>query len=160
MKLSGNFGRWTPTKATVAAAGVLAIAGAVGSAVAFSPIIAPPIKWQGGVGFISNASSGYNKVYTVPAGRNFLLTDLVATNTTGTVSSFAVYTAPGGNCLSTPLVPRLNFTIVPPLNNTVLALQTGIGFAAGQAVCVRHSPRCRSPAAASSTRRTNPAATD
>lgn len=137
MKVSVDFGRWTRTKAAMAVAGALAVAGAVGSALAISPIIAPPIKWQGGAEFqlIAN-SNALIKAYTVPAGRNFLLTDLTISNFDPVKSSINIYSGAAGVCDISSLTTRVQSLLVPPETNTVLAFQTGIGFGAGQAVCI------------------------
>lgn len=138
MKLSIDFGPWTTTKAALAAAGVLAI-GAVGSAVAFSPTIVPPIKWQGGAEFVQGAAvAGLNKVYTVPSGRNFLLTDLMIANIGTETVAVMVFSGQGGNC-TTGLVQRTTTTYVWTQSTYALSFQTGIGFAAGQAVCLSAS---------------------
>lgn len=137
MKVSVDFGGWTATKALLALAGVLAIGGVVGSAVAFSPTIAPPVKWQGGAEFTRNSpGSQFVKLYTVPAGRNFLLTDLIIANLGESASSFILYSDPTATCTPGALVTRLGSTNVPPGENTVLAFQTGIGVAGGHGVCV------------------------
>lgn len=140
MKFSVDFGRSTAAKAAVAA-GAVAIAGAVGSAVAFSPIVAPPVKWQGGVEFRANTSTDtLFKAYAVPAGRNFLLTDLTASNSSTAKTFFNVYSGAGGNCDAGSVTAfRVESLLVPAEDTTVLAFQTGIGFAGGTAVCILSS---------------------
>ena len=136
MKLSVDFGSWTRTKVALAVVGALAFAGAIGSAVAMSPIIAPPIKWAGGAEFVVATPSGIQKLYTVPAGRSLLLTDLVVANNSPSNLSFGLYAASNGSCDVLSWVNRVGTTTVPfgtlPL---VLAFQTGIGVGSGHAVC-------------------------
>lgn len=138
MAMKAVFGSRTKMKAALAVAGALAIAGAIGSAVAFSPIITPPLKWQGGAEFrVVSGSDTFVTAYVVPAGRNFLLTDLVVANFSSTRQFFHISAGPGGICEVGS--PRLEGVIVRGDDNTVLAFQTGIGFAAGQAVCIQRS---------------------
>ena len=137
MNLSGHLGHWATAKAALAIAGALAVVGAIGSAVAFSPIIAPSIKWGGGAEFVRDTigpeTSG---LFTVPAGRNLLLTDLVVSNTLANDVFFEIYTQVEGGCAGGTRTRRLGRTIVPTRTHTALAFQTGIGFASGQVVCV------------------------
>ena len=121
----------TRIKALLRIAAALALAGAIGKAVAMSPIVQPPIKWAGGAEF-NNFISGRVSVYTVPPGRNFILTDLVIGNPSGTSQSFNVY---GGTSCETASL-RMQLVVVPPNDTAYLALQTGIGFTAGQVVCL------------------------
>jgi hypothetical protein len=129
-----DFGRWTTTKAALAVAVALAIAGAVGSAVAFSPMIVPPIKWQGGW-----EARGYTYNYvgqlitTVPAERSLIITDIVASNLSSTVGSFKIYE--GSSDCSTSTAERFSTVMVLPSSSFHVPLQTGIGFGAGKRVC-------------------------
>jgi hypothetical protein len=137
MKFSIEFGRWTTTKAAIAVAGALAVAGAIGSALAISPILQAPIKWQGGAEFrLQTVEQTLGKAYTVPAGKSFLLTDFTASNPSTTKQFLDISAGPGGSCTFATAIPRVVALIVPPENNAVLALQTGVGFSAGQAVCI------------------------
>lgn len=124
----------------MAIAGGLMIAGAVGSAVAMSPIVQPPIKWAGGAEFSDSVLGGvpspHQVMYTVPAGRNFILTDLIVSNLTGTAQSFSVHTGAGGSCNTTLTLRLLNISVLPS-DTSYVSLQTGIGFTSGQAVCVQ-----------------------
>lgn len=138
MKISMDFCVWTKTKAALAVAGALAIGGAIGSAVAISPTIAPPIRWAGGVEFNAETfGTEVRRAYTVPAGRSFLLTDLVVMNDAAAAQKFAIYSQPAtGVCSTGALTFRLTEAIVPPGNNTILAFQAGIGFGASRVVCI------------------------
>lgn len=135
MKLSVDLGRWTSVKAPLLFAGLLAIGGAVGSAIAMSPTVAPPIKWAGGVEFANNSASGLDPSYTVPAGRNFILTDLIVGNRTSSGQGFQVLAGIGGTCVVSNTL-RLAEIVVPPGDTAYVSLQTGVGFASGQAVCI------------------------
>src|SRR5262245_47789995 len=107
MKLSIDFGRWITTK-TVAVGGLLAICGVVGSALAMSPVINPPIKWQGGwEANIDNTQGGvpFYQLYQVPAGRSLMITDLIVSNFTAGESSFNISTKPSDGGCEAFLVP-------------------------------------------------------
>lgn len=139
MKLFGYFRPCTTAKAALAVAGVLAIAGAVGSAIAMSPIVTPPIKWQGGwEAQASNSTGGGVKVADVPAGRNLIVTDIVATNFGSSVVNFSVYRGGSADCAVVGQ-QRLSFVSAPPNGSVHLPLGTGMGFGAGQQLCVTHS---------------------
>jgi hypothetical protein len=135
MKLSIDFGRWTATKAALAVAGALAIAGAIGSALAITPTMDAPVKWQGGVEFNHYVIPASGLVYTVPSGRNFILTDLIIANNSGMQVGVEVRGGTGGTCGSFAAT-RLAKLLIPNGNTSYLHLQTGIGYAAGQTVCL------------------------
>lgn len=136
MRRFESFGHWTATKAALAVAGVLAIGGAVGSAIAMSPIVQPPIKWGGGMEFNQVPFVGGPYVmYVVPAGRNLILTDLVIGNLTGAAGSVFISSGSAGGCFSATM--RMNTIVVPAGETTSVSLQTGIGFTAGSAVCIQ-----------------------
>jgi hypothetical protein len=116
----------------------LAFAGVIGSAfAAFSPTFNIPIKRAGLAEFTSQGQSGLSKVYSVPVGKTLLLTDLVVTNFGGSSEYFSVSAGPSNVCSAPTL--KLNSTIVPPNNNTILSFQTGLVFTSGQAVCISTS---------------------
>ena len=134
-----NIGHWTTTKAALAVAGLLAIGGAVGSAVAFSPIIATPYKFLAPAEFyVRTTESGLKRGYIVPAGKRFVLTDVIASNFSATTQVFSIFSGAGGVCGGT-LTPRLRDVLSPSQNTAVLTFQTGIVFGAGQAVCIAPS---------------------
>ena len=140
MKLSRYLVRWTTTKAALALAGALAICGAVGGAFAISPTVPVPIRWQTIAEFtFSTTGSNAFKAYTVPAGRNFLLTDLVVTNRGTLQETFGVGSGNGGVCGGASLKLRLQDLYVASGENVILAFQTGIPFGPGQGVCVSSS---------------------
>ena len=133
--MKGLSGGWTAAKAAVAVAGALAIAGAVGSAVAVSPTVIPPIKWQGGAEFTGPAAGlGLTLVYTVPSGRNLVLTDLMIANSSAGTRSVTVYTG-SGSCSNV----RTTQVHVGPNSTYALSFQTGIGVGSGQSVCLSSS---------------------
>lgn len=124
-------------KSTLAAV-LAATLGAAGTAVAVSPIIEPPIAWQGGVE-ISTSIVGPAALYNVPAGRSFLMTDLVLTSLSGS-ALVTIYTINTNDCAGSGTAKsRLSKIAVTEGASTVVALQTGVGFTAGQAVCVTAS---------------------
>lgn len=137
MKLSVDFGRWTTMKAVLAVAGALAIGGAVGSAVAISPTMDGPVKWQGGWEFasIGVASAGQELLYLVPAGRNLMVTDLTVTNFGSSISQFSLFSGSSGGCNITSKM-RLRTVAVPAGDVTHVSYETGIGFSAGTPVCI------------------------
>lgn len=138
MKLSMDFGRWTKTKATLAVAGALAIGGAVGSSVAMSPTVAPPIKWAGGWEVTEQFSAGVATLATVPPGSNLLITDLILSNFSDIRGYMFVSTAVGpasDSCNLHIVKYRLNHIAVPP-GILHIPFQTGIGFGAGHRVCI------------------------
>jgi hypothetical protein len=140
MKLSIDFGRWTTTKAAMAVAGALAIGGAVGSALAISPTVPAPVKWQGSVSPLWTQSSSFGKMYTVPAGRNLMITDFIISNANSTSSSASLYSDPDDTCSDIIQQNIKLFAVRVPANSTVvIPLVTGAGFAPGQSVCVRTS---------------------
>src|SRR5262245_31292756 len=114
MQITLNFGHWTTTKAALAIAGALTIGGAVGSAVAISPTIAPPITWAGGWEVsIPGAAEGGIPVYTVPPGRNLLVSDLMVGNNSSAVATIALYSSISPTCAGIEKV-RLVALPVPP----------------------------------------------
>lgn len=138
MKVSADFGRWTKTKTALAVAGALAIGGAVGSAIAMSPTVQPPIKWAGGAEFVTAVpAGGPTVVYTVPAGRNLILTDLIIGNTNTTFNNISVFSGSAG-CAEI-LLPRLSNIMIPAADTAYVSLQTGVGFTSGQTICIQSS---------------------
>jgi hypothetical protein len=133
MQITLNFGRWTATKAALAVAGLLAIGGAVGSALAISPTLEAPIKWQGGWEASPTLTSGENDIYTVPSGKVLMITDIIATNLDTNARSLQLRASSGACFTSSPL--RSNLIAVPPLGSTIISFQTGIGFPADKHVC-------------------------
>src|SRR5258706_3871247 len=123
-----NFGRWTTTKAALAVAGLLAIGGAVGSAVAFSPTITAPFKFRVDVEFRARTSeSALVRAYRVPAGKRLMLTDIIVSNFSTTTQVFGIFSGPTGVCGGT-LTVRLQDVVTPPQNTTVVSFQTVIEF--------------------------------
>jgi hypothetical protein len=137
MKIAIFFDRWTTTKAALAVAGALVVGGAVGSAVAIGPTVPAPITWQGGVNIIQDVvGPGASRVaYTVPAGRNLMLTDIVISNESATAAIAQRIFAGPGNCSVTGSAKTTRLT-VPAEGSLHLPLVTGIGFSAGQTVCL------------------------
>jgi hypothetical protein len=144
MKLSIDIGRWTARKAALALAGLVAVGGAVGTALAISPTVPAPMKWQAGweTNIIHlNQSVGEN-AYTVPAGKNLLITDLVLGNRGGdTPAFFHLYRASSSqSCADPNSIPQAQFRFffinIRTNENIIIPLTTGVGFASGQSVCI------------------------
>jgi hypothetical protein len=119
----------------------LGLSGAVaGSAMAISPTVDTGLVFRGGVNIIDSVGpTTLSLAYTVPAGRKFLLTDIVISNTSNTTpaSALDVYTGEGAGC-AVIAAARTNFLKVPAGGTIHLPFITGIGFAAGQTVCIRN----------------------
>ena len=135
--MKGFFAHWTTTKAAIAAAGLLAIGGAVGSAVAVSPINAgPSIKWAGGWEIETVIYSNQDaKVYVVPAGRNLMVTDILASNFTAEDAALQMFITGAQPCSGGGNY-RIRYAAVKASDNFQWSPQTGIGFASGQSVCL------------------------
>lgn len=131
--MKAMFGRRT-TRAAVTIAGALALAGAIGSAIAMSPIVQPPIKWAGGVEFGFASTVGSATVYAVPPGRSLILTDLLIGNNSGVLATISILQAPD-NCFADTTL-RVTNIFVPTGQTTAINLQTGIGFGAERVVCI------------------------
>lgn len=111
---------------------------AVGTAVAVGPIIQPPIRWTGGVNITQDAVAPtyLRHAYTVPAGHNFMLTDIVISNASNTLAvDQKIYVGQGSSCNS-PGPYRTTHLTVPAGQTLHLPFVTGLGFTAGQAVCL------------------------
>src|SRR5688572_30235584 len=69
-----------------AALTALAVGGAVaGGAMALSPTVDTPLVFRGGVNIVRDfQADGSQDIYVVPAGRKFMLTDLVIANNSDT----------------------------------------------------------------------------
>lgn len=104
-------------------------------ALAIEPTIDAPIKWLGGVSEITILNTTNGLLYAVPAGRNFMLTDLIVSNPHSGVGFFRLYTGSLGQCVL-PDAVKLDGVVIPPMNSLVIPLNTGVGFASGQMVCV------------------------
>lgn len=77
---------------------------------AFSPTVVPPIKWQGGAEFrFITPAPGAFVAYTIPAGRSFILSDLIVTNRgAAPVASFGIFAGAGGVCSGEALTLRID----------------------------------------------------
>jgi hypothetical protein len=119
----------------------LALGGAVaGGAMALSPTVDTALVFRGGVNIVVDASAGTTVLaYTVPVGRKFMLTDLVIANSSATnpaLSQF-VWTGSGPSCDFVAF--RTNALSIPAASTLHLPFVTGIGFTAGQFVCIRNA---------------------
>jgi hypothetical protein len=117
----------------------LALGGAVaGGAMALSPTVDTALVFRGGVNIVrDNLGGGTQDIYVVPAGRKFMLTDLVIANNSATspAAHQQVWTATGANCADGGTLRTSRLTV--PAGGTLhLPFVTGIGFAAGQLVCI------------------------
>lgn len=135
MKITGDYDFRTIRRSALALAAALVLAATAARAV--NPTIEAPIKWKGGVEIVMSDNWGFGiPVYTVPAGSNFMLTDLIIANNRDTVvAQVRLFSGPGGTC-DTPPTYRTAYFNVPPLETVVISLATGIGFASGKRVCL------------------------
>ena len=139
MKVSVDFGRWTRTKAALAVAGTLVLGGVVGSALAISPTVDSGLVFQGGVNInqFTVEPTANRLAYTVPAGKRFMLTDIAISGSSKTNPAELQYVFTGGGASCTPVTAnRTSFLNVPAGDTLHLPFVTGIGFAAGQFVCL------------------------
>jgi hypothetical protein len=124
-----------------AALTALALGGAVaGGAVALSPTVDTALVFRGGVNIVGGAFAGtFSDVYTVPAGRKFMLTDLVIANRSDTTPAGGQYvcTGQGASC-TTVFALRTSFLKVPTGGTLHVPFVTGIGFTPGQHVCIKN----------------------
>ena len=135
-----SFLRRCMARPVAAALMALALGGAVaGGAMALSPTVDTALVFRGGVNIVKDnlAAATFALVYTVPAGRKFMLTDLVISNDSETspATDQYVYTGGAANC-TTAAAFRTSSLIVPAGGTLHLPFVTGIGFTAGQLVCI------------------------
>jgi hypothetical protein len=147
MILSRQFARFTRSILTrcsarpaVAALMALGLGGAVaGGALALSPTVDTALVFRGGVNIVTSlGQGGVVGVYLVPAGRKFMLTDLVISNESDTIiaNGQLVYTGVGASCDFLSQNRRTNLLKVPAGATLHIPFVTGIGFSAGQVVCI------------------------
>ncbi len=110
-----------------------------GEASAQSPTVDTRLAFQGWVNIVqlSIASNTTRLVYTVPANRKFLLTDLVISNSgsaTNPARFQVVYTGTNATCDFGSF--RTSYLSVPPSGTVHIPFVTGIDFSAGQHVCI------------------------
>lgn len=119
--------------AALLALGVGALA--ADKAKAVDPTVNVPLTFQGGVQIVLNLLANLTNVdvFTVPAGRNFMLTDLIISkDSTGAAVDQRVFT--GAGCIT----ERTAFLSVPGQDTLHIQFATGIGFTSGQVVCIRN----------------------
>lgn len=139
MAIASFFSR---TKSLVLAglAGVVVTGVTVWSAGAVSPFMeGPPIVWAGGVPAILevNVPGGtFFSLYRVPAGVNFMLTDLIITNSSDETAAQAALYSGAGTTDCGAVSAKMRALWVRPKETLVVPLNTGVGFSSGQHVCV------------------------
>jgi hypothetical protein len=140
-RFTRSIGRRCMARPAGAALTALALGGAIaGGAMAISPTVETTRVFRGGVTIVGGAFDGeHSDVYTVPAGRKFMLTDLVIANRSQTGPAMAqyVYTGQGASC-TTVFALKTSFLHVPAASTLHLPFVTGIGFTAGQHVCIKN----------------------
>ena len=141
-KLARSLRRHCMARPAFAALLALGLGGAVaGGAMALSPTVDTGLAFRGGVNIVSNNFTAGAKglVYTVPAGRKFMLTDLVIANDSEATAATDqyVYTGETTSCAAVAAF-RTSFLTVPAGDTLHLPFITGIGFTAGQGVCVQN----------------------
>jgi hypothetical protein len=117
----------------------LGLGGAVaGGALAISPTVETTRVFRGGVNIIAHVNANDAALaYTVPAGRKFMLTDLVIANSSETSPAMAQFVFTGSNSSCTDeTANRTGFLTVPTGDTLHLPFVTGIGFTASQHVCI------------------------
>jgi len=121
-------------------AGIGVAALTVGSAGAVNPIMeGPNIDWAGSVAQIWDYVPGgsFRSIYQVPSGVNFLLTDLIISNSNDVPVVTSLFTGRPLTATSCGVENTRLFRLwVRPKETLVLPLNTGIGFSSGQVVCV------------------------
>jgi len=124
-------------KTLFSAASLAAIAlGFAAPSIAQVPTIATPaLNFIGG--FEANINGCANltdcDAFTVPAGQNVILTDIIVSNSNAAPSCCARI-ARGSGCGEF----RTAFIVVPAGGTVNMHLDTGIGYTAGQVICVRN----------------------
>jgi hypothetical protein len=127
-----------PVGAALLALGLGAVI--AGGALAISPTVDTALVFRGGVNIVTSAASGSDvHVYTVPAGRKFMLTDLVISNNneTSPATIQRVITGSGTNC--DWVADRTAALSIPVASTLHLPFVTGIGFTSGQHVCIQNA---------------------
>jgi hypothetical protein len=121
---------------SIAAAGVatVAFAALMGSAVAITPTLETKLVLRNTISIARVVPNGTHPVYTVPANRTFMLTDLIGGNAFSSISGMQVYLSSAATCAI--VTPITGLMVVPALNSLVVPLTTGIRFGAGQTVCI------------------------
>jgi hypothetical protein len=137
-----SFLRLCRARPAAAALMALALGGAVaGGALALSPTVDTTLVFRGGVPQITASITAGSQLaaYTVPAGRRFMLTDLVIANSSATSPAYgqSVYTGLGGCASFGPF--RTAILSVPAGGTLHLPFVTGFGFTAGQVVCISNA---------------------
>jgi hypothetical protein len=120
----------------------LALGGVIaGGAMALSPTVDTALVFRGGVNIMVDATAFTNALaYTVPAGRKFMLTDLVIANSSETSAAVNqnVFTKQFDSCAPGGTPSRTNELSIPAGSTLHLPFVTGIGFTAGQGVCINN----------------------
>ena len=118
----------------------LALGGAVaGGAMALSPTVDTALVFRGGVNIIVTVDPAIDftvLAYLVPAGRKFMLTDLVIANSGETSPAMNQQVFTGSEASCSPGTTRTNFLSVPAASTLHVPFVTGVGFTAGQHVCI------------------------
>ena len=138
MQISANLGHLTKFHSVLALCAGLLIAGTIGRATAISPTVDAPIRWAGGVPVIrGSVSDGAISIYTVPAGANLLMTDIIISSVGSSPDTLTLYTGNGADCGSVAESRiKLRDVMVPANDTVVIPLVTGFGFTPGQTVCI------------------------
>ena len=134
-----SLGSWCMARPARAALVVLALGSVIaGGAMAISPTVGTSLVFQGGVNIVQNnlGPGGTALVYTVPAGRKFMLTDIVIANQSDSLSASLQQVFTGGANCSSVATFRTGHLNIPAGSTFHVPFVTGIGFAAGQLVCI------------------------
>lgn len=132
-KLASMRRDWTGRAKSALLLGTAAVAAISGYAFAIAPTVDSGRTFAGGVGISTVVDGEVAPAYTVPAGKQLTVTDVIITNTATAVGQVFIWIG-NSNCDS--LVNRLNEVRVPAGETFHLSLLTGFGFGAGKTVCL------------------------
>ena len=121
--------------ALTAAAGI--VAGVVGTATAVAPTGSVPVNYVGGISIIRDNVIDVMPPFLVPAGKKFMLTDIIVGTLAPTPGSFKIYTTATSSC-SGANTELTSFVSVPASNTLVIPLVSGISVAGGKFLCLQN----------------------
>ena len=137
-----SIGRHCVARPAVTALMALALGGVVaGGAMAVSPTVDSGIVFRGGINIVAFdlATTSARLVYSVPAGRKFMLTDLVIANNSDTNPATRQHIFHGafGGCSAADIF-RTAALSVPAADTVVVSFVTGLGFPSGTEICIQN----------------------
>lgn len=141
-KLALTFRGWIDHAKNITLLGAIAAGCVYGYAFAIGPTIDTNRTFGGAINLAyTTEAQVVHPIYTVPAGKQYTLTDVIITDL-GSAGVFArVSISDDSNCSSTNF--RLNDVRTPAGGTLHLPLVTGLGFGSGKHVCIWSSPEAR-----------------